>query len=493
MRVALCRHPVGILYLHLERPMPRTLAMIMAGGRGSRLGPLTCHRAKPAVPFGGRYRIMDFVLSNFVNSNRGRIYVLTQYMASSLIHHLQRNWHIAGLEDFIEVVPAQMRHGSFWYRGTADAVAQNINLIEDARSDLVAVFGGDHIYKMDVRQMETFHLDSRADLTIAACPVPLAEASRFGVIQVDDTGRIIGFQEKPEHPACIPGRPDTALASMGNYLFSAPVLIDALMRDDDDDDSSHDFGQDIIPQLMAGGASLFAYDFGDNRINGEPGGNPYWRDVGTMDSYVEANMDVRSRLPILNLYNRLWRIRTAQRDYPPARIVEDDQIGPARIRDSLLCEGSILSSVLLQNSLVGYDCFLHGGSEVHDSILLAGCDVGAGAIVHKVVMDKNVVLERGAQIGVDAARDRERFPWITPRGWITLPKGTRVPKDGPIELARDMGRMLRNDPTVAAQLDALPAGYTIGQRGRHSYVSAGPRYRRHALDTHPGAKLPEPS
>ncbi len=199
--------------------MARTLAMIMAGGRGSRLGPITCHRAKPAVPFGGRYRIIDFVLSNFVNSDHRRIYVLSQYMASSLIKHLQRNWHISGLDGFIQVVPAQMRHGSFWYRGTADAVAQNMNLIRDARCELVAIFGGDHIYKMDVREMEEFHLDNRADLTIAACPVPLAEATRFGVIQVDEEGRIIGFQEKPEKPACIPGRPDTALASMGNCSF----------------------------------------------------------------------------------------------------------------------------------------------------------------------------------------------------------------------------------------------------------------------------------
>jgi glucose-1-phosphate adenylyltransferase len=458
--------------------MSRSLAMILAGGRGARLGPLTCHRAKPAVPFGGRYRIIDFVLSNMVNSDHRRVYVLTQYMATSLIKHLQRNWHVSGLDGFIEVVPAQMRMGSFWYRGTADAIAQNRNLIRDSRADLVAIFGGDHIYKMDLRQMEEQHLDTRADLTIAACPVPRSEASRFGIIQVDTSGRIVGFQEKPKDPAPMPGRPDTCLASMGNYVFDTGVLLDALHTDDHDESSSHDFGKDVIPALMAAGAAIYAYDFGQNRIDNEPEKEPYWRDVGTIDSYVQANMDVRSRVPHLNLYNRRWRIRTAQRDYPPARVVENLNRGPARIRDSLICEGSIISSVLLENSLVGYDCFVHAGAELVDSILLAGCDIGAGARVHKVLLDKNVSIDPGAEIGLDPVRDRERFPWITPGGWVTLPKGTRVPKDGPIELAGDMGIMLRNDDVNAADLAAVPAGYSIGDRQRHSYESAGPRYRR---------------
>ena len=465
--------------------MSRSLAMILAGGRGARLGPLTCHRAKPAVPFGGRYRIIDFVLSNLVNSDHNRVYVLTQYMASSLIHHLQRNWHVSGLDGFIEVVPAQMRRGSFWYRGTADAIAQNMNLIRDSRADLVAILGGDHIYKMDLRQMEDFHLDTGADLTIAACPVPRSEAQRFGVLQVDESGRIVGFQEKPADPTPIPGRPDTCLASMGNYVFSSEVLLRALNADSEQEGSSHDFGQDIIPALMAQGAGIYAYDLGSNEVPGEPRGLAYWRDVGTVDSYVQANMDVRSRVPSLNLYNRRWRIRTAQRDYPPARIVENTNEGPARIRDSLLCEGSIISSVRLENSLVGYDCFLHSRAEVVDSILLAGCDIGAGSIVSKVLLDKNVRIDRGAQIGVDAEKDRQRFPWITPGGWVTLPKGTRVPKDGPIELARDMAYVLQNDEVVAAELEAVPAGYTVSDRGRHSYESAGPRYRRDS--TSPGS------
>ncbi len=461
--------------------------MVLAGGRGSRLGPLTCHRAKPAVPFGGRYRIIDFVLSNFVNSDLRRVYVLTQYMASSLIQHLQRNWHVSGLDGFIEVVPAQMRHGSFWYRGTADAIAQNANLIRDSRADLVAIFGGDHIYKMDLRGMEEQHRDTGAALTIAACPVPRAEASRFGVLQVDEAGRIVGFQEKPDDPTPIPGRPDTCLVSMGNYIFGAAVLLKALSDDADDEGSSHDFGKDIIPALLADGAPLYAYDFGANRIPGEPRSETYWRDVGTIDSYVAANMDVRSRVPTLNLYNRRWRIRTAQRDYPPARIVENTHKGPARIRDSLLCEGSIISSVRLENSLVGYDCFVHARAEVVDSILLAGCDIGSGAIVNKVLLDKNVRIDPGARVGVDPERDRQRFPWITPGGWITLPKGTRVPKDGPIELAGDMAWMLRNDAAVSDQLASIEAGFTVAERDRHSYESAGPRYRK---GTEPGSGAP---
>ncbi len=465
--------------------MSRSLAMILAGGRGSRLGPITCHRAKPAVPFGGRYRIIDFVLSNLVNSDNRRVYVLTQYMASSLIHHLQRNWHISGLDGFIEVVPAQMRMGSFWYRGTADAIAQNMNLIRDSRADLVAIFGGDHIYKMDLRQMEDQHSDTEAHLTIAACPVPRAEASRFGVLQVNERGRIVGFQEKPDDPTPIPGRPDTCLASMGNYVFDTDVLLDALNKDAEDESSSHDFGRDVIPSLMAKNAAIFAYDFGQNAVPGEPMGDPYWRDVGTIDSYVQANMDVRRRVPTLNLYNRRWRIRTAQRDYPPARIVENTSQGPARIRDSLLCEGAIISSVRLENSLIGYDCFVHARAEVVDSLVLAGCDIGTGAVVRKALLDKNVRIEPGATIGVDPERDRQRFPWITPNGWVTVPKGTRVPKDGPIELARDMAYVLRNDEAVAAQLDAVPEGVAVCDRGRHSYVSAGPRYRR--FSTSPGS------
>ena len=279
-----------------------TVVMIMAGGKGSRLGPLTCHRAKPAMPFGGRYRIIDFVLSNFVNSGYRKIYVLTQYMASSLIKHLNRNWHLSGIDQFIEEVPAQMRTGSHWYIGTADAVYQNLNLIRDSRPANVAVFGGDHIYKIDVADMEAYHRAKGAALTIAAFPVPKAEASAFGVIQVDAEGRIIGFQEKPENPATIPGNPDMCLVSMGNYIFRTDVLVPALMRDAVDPESSHDFGKNVIPELVRRGEPVYIYDFTSHRVRGEPADSaPYWRDVGTIDSWFTANMELRSPLPTISI------------------------------------------------------------------------------------------------------------------------------------------------------------------------------------------------
>ena len=460
--------------------MSRTVVMVMAGGKGSRLGPLTCHRAKPAVPFAGRYRIIDFVLSNFLNSGYRRVYVLTQYMASSLIKHINRTWHLGGFDHYIEIVPAQMRMGSHWYRGTADSVYQNLNLIRDSRADLVAVFGGDHVYKLDVRQMEDWHRVHDAHLTIAACPVPIAEAHEFGVIEVDADWRIVGFQEKPEHPRPIPGRPGEALVSMGNYLFDAGTLTRALVDDANDLESVNDFGKNVIPRLLAEDRRLFAYDFGTNRVNGEPeDALPYWRDVGTTESYVSANMDVRSPLPSLNLYNRAWRIRSAQRDYPPARFVRDAAGRSATIVDSLVCEGSIISSALLERVLVGYDCYVHSACTVLDSIFLSGCNVGGSSILRNVVMDKNCAVAPGAQIGVDAAADRARFPFITEGGTVVLPKGTIVPEDGPVEFAQDIAFMLENDPATKDQMAAFVGKYTVSRRERHSYESSGPRYRRY--------------
>ncbi len=454
----------------------RTLVMILAGGKGSRLGPLTTHRAKPAVPFAGRYRIIDFVLSNVVNSGYRRIYVLTQYMASSLITHLSRNWHLSGIDEFIEVVPAQMRSGEHWYRGTADSVYQNLNLIHDARADHVAVFGGDHIYKVAVDQMDTAHRESGADLTIAAFPVPRAEAHQFGVMQVDATGRVIGFQEKPSDPTPIPGQPELCLVSMGNYLFRADVLRRALVEDAHRD-SAHDFGKDIIPSLLAGGARVHAYDFGTNRIPGEPSeARPYWRDVGTIDSYLLANMEVRSRLPSVNLYNRSWRIRTAQRDYPPARFVRHPGREAPNVEDALVCEGTIVQSAAIVESLLGYDCFVRAGARVEGSLLLSGCDVGQDAVLRGVLLDKNCRIDAGAMIGVDTAADRRRFPFVSESGVVVLPKGTHVPSEGPIELAHDMVDLLLRDPATRDAMLALDGRYTTGDLDRHSFASAGPRY-----------------
>ena len=455
--------------------------MIMAGGKGSRLGPLTVHRSKPGVPFAGRYRIIDFVLSNFVNSGYRRIYVLTQYMSSSLIKHLNRNWRLSGFGEYIEVVPAQMRLGEFWYRGTADAVYQNLNLVRDARASHVAVFGGDHVYKCSVDQMDAFHRDNHADLTVAAFPVPKAEASAFGIIDVDPRGRIINFVEKPKDPPEMPDRPGWSLVSMGNYIFRREVLERVLMDDGGKPASRHDFGRDIIPRLVAEGARVFVYDFAKNQIPGESEGvAPYWRDVGTIDSYFTANMEIRARVPALDLYNRQWRIRSAQRDYPPVRFVRaGENFGPAEVDDSLICEGSIIASALVRETVMSYDCFVHAGAEVHDSIILSGCDIGRGAKLRRVLLDKNVHIEPGCTIGFDPNHDRERFPFVTESGIVLVPKGTVVPAHGPCVLANDMAELIGNEPDLLAQL--RPGTFVVSMQSRHSYESAtGPRFKKFA-------------
>ena len=459
--------------------MNDTAVMIMAGGRGSRLGPLTVHRSKPAVPFGGRYRIIDFVLSNFIHSDYRRIYVLTQYMASSLIRHLNRAWRLSGFGEFVEVVPAQMRVGEFWYRGTADAVFQNANLIRDQSAAHVAVFGGDHVYKFAVDQMEAEHRAREADVTVAAFPVPRGQAHQFGIIEADADGRIVGFLEKPDHPPGMPGRPDWSLASMGNYMFRTRTLQDALAADVVDSGSSHDFGRDIIPRLVRSGARVYIYDFGQNQVPGEPPGMaPYWRDVGTIDSYFDANMELRSGLPELNLYNRGWRIHTAQRDYPPARFVRHDGSGAdCVVEDSMVCEGSIVSSARLQRVLLGYDCFVHAGSAVEESIILSGCDIGAGARLRRVMLDKNCKIAPGTVIGADPEQDRRRFPFVTDSGIVVLPKGTHVPRQGPIQLAADVDGLLRGDPDTQPLL--RDGTYAVSSHGRHSFLSSGPRYLKY--------------
>ncbi|MEZ4319663.1 MAG: glucose-1-phosphate adenylyltransferase [Myxococcota bacterium] len=462
---------------------PSTLVMIMAGGKGSRLGPLTTHRAKPAMPFGGRYRIIDFVLSNFVNSGYRQIYVLTQYMASSLIKHLNRNWHLSGVGEFIEEVPAQMRTGENWYLGTADAVYQNLNLIRDSRANTVAIFGGDHVYKIDVSQFEAAHHRLNADLTIAAFPVPRSEATEFGVIQIDDTGRVTGFQEKPSDPTPIPGRPDWCLVSMGNYMFKRDLLEELLIEDAHDPESKKDFGKNIIPTLLKSGGRIFIYDFTENEIVGEPTGAPaYWRDVGTIGSYFRANMELRSALPSLNLYNRQWRIRTAQRDYPPARFVRHEGGRPVDVVDSLVCEGSIVQSAALKEVMLGYDCFVHAGARIHDSILLSGCDVGEDVHLSGVLCDKNCSFERGVRVGIDPEEDRARFPFITEEGIVVLPKGTRVPRTGPLIFAYDIGPLLEKDPATREAMMAFAGNYSFSETDRHSYRSRGPRSRIVSLD-----------
>ncbi len=453
--------------------------LVLAGGKGSRLAPLTCHRAKPAVPFAGRYRIVDFVLSNVVNSGYRRIYVLTQFMATSLIKHISRNWHLYGIQEFIEIVPAQMRMGPYWYKGTADAVWQNVNLLHESRETHVGVFSGDHIYKFAIDQMQEAHEASNADLTIAGWPVPIEEAHQFGVMEIDATGRLIGFEEKPANPKPMPGDPTRALVSMGNYFFRRDVLLDVLAVDAADEGSAHDFGKNVIPRLLREGAKIQVYDFGTNVVPGERDGTiPYWRDVGTLESYFAANMEVRSSLPAVNLYNREWRIRTAQRDYPPARLVRHSPNHPVSSAiDSLVCEGSIVSSSFLDRVLLGYDSFVHPGCHLEDSILLSGCDIGEGARLRRVLLDKNCRIEAGTEIGWDAEADRARFPFVSPSGIVVLPKGTVVPRTGPILMAFDMAELMRRDPDTKQVMAEFEGRYDVTDRSRHSHFSSGPRYK----------------
>ncbi len=459
--------------------MNRTPIVVLAGGKGSRLAPLTCHRAKPAVPFAGRYRIVDFVLSNVVNSGYRRVYVLTQFMASSLIKHISRNWHLDGIQEFIEIVPAQMRMGPSWYKGTADAVWQNVNLLHESRAANVGVFSGDHIYKFAIDQMQDLHEAVGADLTIAAWPVPLDEAHQFGVMEVDERGRLIGFQEKPKDPKPMPGDPTRALVSMGNYFFRRDVLIDTLTEDAELDESVHDFGKNVIPKLLRDGAHIQVYDFGSNKVPGERDGTiPYWRDVGTIESYFAANMEVRSSLPAVNLYNRQWRIRTAQRDYPPARLVRhSDHQQVTTATDSLVCEGAIVSSSTLDRVMLGYDSFVHPECQIEDSLVLSGADIGEGARLRRVLMDKNCTIEAGTEIGFDPESDRQRFPFVSESGIVVLPKGTVVPRSGPIRLAFDMADLMRRDPDTKQIMAEFEGRYDVTDRSRHSHQSSGPRYK----------------
>lgn len=459
--------------------MNRTPLLVLAGGKGSRLAPLTCHRAKPAVPFAGRYRIIDFVLSNVINSGYSRVYVLTQFMASSLIRHISRNWHLTGIQEFIEIVPAQMRMGPSWYKGTADAVFQNLNLIHESRAPHVGIFSGDHIYKFAIDQMQDLHESSGADLTIAAWPVPVAEAHHFGIMEVDDTGRLVGFQEKPKHDArTMPGDSTRVLASMGNYFLRRDAMIDVLTADAHDPDSVHDFGKNVIPRLLRSGARVQVYDFGANHVPGERVGmTPYWRDVGTIEGYFAANMEVRSSLPAVNLYNREWRIRTAQRDYPPARFVRHSPDQPSTSSDSLVCEGAIVSSSTLERTMLGYDSFVHPGCHVEDSLVLSGCDIGEHARLRRVLLDKNCTIEPGTEIGVDANADRERFPFVSESGIVVLPKGTVVPRSGPVRFAFDMAELMRRDPDTKDIMAEFEGRYDVTDRSRHSHQSSGPRYK----------------
>jgi glucose-1-phosphate adenylyltransferase len=400
--------------------------MVMAGGLGSRLHPLTRDRAKPAVPFGGKYRIIDFVLSNLVNSRIYAIYVLVQWRSQSLIEHLKDGWQFGGpiTDQFVTPVPAQMRMGESWYQGTADAIFQNLNLLDDYRPDLVAVFGADHIYRMDIQQMIEFHAERKAAVSVATIPVHVEEARQFGILEVDSGMRVRGFEEKPATPRQLPGAPGRCLASMGNYLFDPEVLRRALAEDAAIAASQHDFGRDIIPRLLER-VPVYAYNFMSNRIQGDSEVNlSYWRDVGTIDTYYEANMDLRDARPHLNLYNQRWPLRTAYYDQPPAKFVFDENGRRGQALHSVVSEGSIVSGGTVRNSILGRSVFVHSWATVEDSVLMDYVEIGRHARVRRAILDKNVFVPEGDEIGYDLARDRERFH-VTDSGLVVIPKGPK--------------------------------------------------------------------
>ena len=409
------QHRVFAPRRYLSRLTRGTLAVIMAGGRGERLKHLTEDRCKPATPFGGKFRIIDFALSNCVNSGIRQISVLTQYKAHSLIQHIQRGWgYLRGeFGEFVEIIPAQQRRGSDWYMGTADALWQNMDIIRTHRPLHVLVLAGDHIYKMDYGPMIGFHVEKEADITVGVVEVPLARAREFGVLTVDESNRVLRFNEKPQHPEPVPGRPDIALASMGIYVFN-PRLLERLLRADADDPASaHDFGKNIIPQAIEN-LRVFAYPFEDVRTKAQN----YWRDVGTVDAYYEANLELVQVSPELNIYDEQWPIWTYQEQLPPAKFVFDDEDRRGAAIDSMVSGGCIISGSRVSNSLLFSNVRVHDYSTVDHSVILPRVRVGERCTIHRAIIDSGSAIPDGLQIGVDAAADAEHF-YVTENG-VTL-------------------------------------------------------------------------
>jgi glucose-1-phosphate adenylyltransferase len=402
---------------------PRVLGIVLAGGEGKRLMPLTRDRAKPAVPFGGFYRLVDFVLSNLVNADYLRICVLTQYKSHSLDRHITTTWRMSTLlGDYVTAVPAQQRLGPHWFTGSADAIYQSLNLVYDEKPEYIVVFGADHVYRMDPKQMVEQHIASGAGVTVAGIRIPRKEASAFGVIQVGDDGRrIAAFLEKPTDPPGLPDSPDEVFASMGNYVFTTTALIDALRADAGDEDSVHDMGGSIIP-LMVEKDAAYVYDFEDNDVPGvrerERG---YWRDVGTIEAYHESHMDLVSIHPVFNLYNRQWPIYTSLPQLPPAKFVEG-----GRAHESLVSNGCIIAGGNVDHSVLAPDCSVQVGAQVDGSVLFTGVSVGRGAIIRRAIIDKNVAIPAGTRIGVDHQHDRERGFTVSAGGIVVVGKNETV-------------------------------------------------------------------
>ncbi|MBM4349547.1 MAG: glucose-1-phosphate adenylyltransferase [Deltaproteobacteria bacterium] len=401
--------------------MKKVVTMLLAGGRGERLYPLTRDRAKPAVPFGAIYRIIDFTLSNCINSEIRHIYILTQYKSTSLHRHIQLGWNIlsTALGEFIEVIPAQQRIDEHWYQGTADAIFQNIYTLQHEKPDLVLILSGDHIYKMDYRKMIAYHVEKGADLTVPSIRMDRSLSKEFGVMEVDREGRIKGFQEKPEEPRTIPGDPEGILASMGIYIFNTKILVRRLVENARSD-SSHDFGKDIIPAMIKKDR-VFNFDF----RQGDCGGMGYWKDVGTIDAYYEANMDLVAVIPQLNLYDPEWPILAHQQPYPPAKTVllEEGRIGMAL--NSILSHGSIISGGSVRRSILSPKVMVHSYAEVEDSILLSGVDVGRHAKIRRAIIDKDVQIPERTEIGYDLNEDAKRFT-VTASGIVVVPKWIKL-------------------------------------------------------------------
>ncbi len=391
---------------------PNVLVIVLAGGEGKRLLPLTNDRAKPAVPFGGCYRLIDFALSNFANARYLKIVVLTQYKSHSLDRHISQTWRFSTLlNQYVAPVPAQMRRGPYWFQGSADAIYQNLNLIHDERPDIVCVFGADHIYRMDPRQMVEHHRTVGAGVTVAAIPVPRSDASEFGVIEVDASGRILDFHEKVADPPTMPGDDSRCLASMGNYVFETKTLIDVVTPryDPAEGDQYTDLGGDVIPALTRDGVA-HVYDFSTNEVPGQDERERgYWRDVGSIDAYYHANMDLIAPHPVFNLYNGRWPVYTYRSAEPPAKVSRGPGGEPSYVDGSLLCEGSIISGSHVERSIVAPGVFVAHDAHVTDSILFPGVRVGAGARLQRCIVDKNVVVPDWYRIGLDADQDRQRF------------------------------------------------------------------------------------
>jgi glucose-1-phosphate adenylyltransferase len=397
----------------------RTVAMILAGGQGERLYPLTRDRAKPAVPFGGIYRIIDFTLSNCLNSGIRKMHVLTQYKSYSLYRHIKLAWNIFNLEmgDYIDVIPPQQRTVERWYQGTADAVFQNIYTLEHERPQLVLILGGDHVYKMDYSEMIAMHLEKGADLTIACTEVPLEQATRLGVMSVDNDGRVHEFQEKPSSPDPMPGNPDHALASMGIYVFNTGVLVREVINDTKRD-SQHDFGKNIIPHMVGSGHRVFAFPFRDRNNDTVK----YWRDIGTLDSYFESNMDLVAVRPIFNLYDKAWPIRAYQHQAPPAKSVFRGAERQGEVLDSLVSNGCIISGARVEHSILGPNVFAHSWAHVEDCVAFEDVDIGRHVKIRRAIIDKEVKIPDGEVIGYDLDKDRRRFT-VTDNGVVVIPKG----------------------------------------------------------------------